>query len=101
MGVFSVLKQIRAPLCRTYTNLTNIVKSIYYSDGHRLVVKHCCRTSCFNVHCLPMRSYTDSAGVLHLLATRGDVGDNLFRNCFAVRTAVFYLMLIKGVQDTY
>ena len=29
-------------------------------------------TSCFNVHCLSTRSYTDSTGVLRLLATRGD-----------------------------
>ena len=32
----------------------------------------CCLTSCFNVCCLQTRSYTDSTGVLRLLATRGD-----------------------------
>ena len=59
------------PLCRTYTNLTNMVKCIriYTNLSYSF---DCCLTSCFNVHCLSTRSYTDSTGVLRLLATRGD-----------------------------
>ena len=61
----------RTPLCRTYTNLTNMVKCIriYTNLSYSF---DCCHTSCFNVHCLSTRSYTDSTSVLRLLATRGD-----------------------------
>ena len=50
------------PLCRTYTNLTNLLKCIEIYTNLTEVFD-CCHTSCFNVHCLQTRSYTDSTGV--------------------------------------
>ena len=65
-----MLRTLR-PLCRTYTNLTNLLECIkIYTNLTELF--HCCHTSCFRSRASQTRSYFDSTGVLRLLATRGD-----------------------------
>jgi len=50
------------PLCRTYTNLTNLLECIeIYTNLTELF--ECCHTSCFRSRASQTRSYFDSTGV--------------------------------------